>query len=174
MTITRIHLRHMMLLAGFAVLPVAFAVSAETLPKKFSFNHTLIASVNHGADWRELDFGKAGSAWVARWTHVALSESKKGFRHNTTGHCIGSGFHNPDGGLEGGGFCYSVDQDGDKVFERWRFTGEGKGKGEYFAGTGKYAGIKCTHEFRRVLRPKPSADGIWQLIGREFGSCTLP
>lgn len=153
---------------------LASVADADELPKTFDFNHTLVASLNHATDWKELDFGDHGSAWVARWTNVALNEGGEGFRNNTTAECIGSGFHSADGELEGGGFCFSVDENGDAVYERWEFTGEGKGKGEYFGGTGKYAGIQCNHEFRRVARPEPSYDGTWNVIGNEFGTCSLP
>ena len=150
----------------------AAQVQAAELPKQFSFSHTLIATVR--ADhWTEVEFGDHGKAWTGHWSQVALDEGE-GFRHNTSGHCIGMGYHTPQGGLEGSGFCYSIDEDGDQVFERWEFTGEGVGKGTYFGGTGKYAGIKCQHQFKRIARPTPSVKGIFQVIAKETGTCTQP
>ena len=159
------------LVAGVFLLTNGYAFATE-LPKEFDFSHTLFATIDSD-HWTEIEFDGVGKAWTGQWTHIALDDGA-GFRHNTTGHCMGTGYHRSDGGVEGHGFCYSVDSDGDKVFERWELTGEGVGKGTYFGGTGKYNGIMCSHVFERVSMPTPSAEGVFQLIAKEFGTCTLP
>ena len=118
--------------------------------------------------------GDQQKAWIAKWSQVVLNDEGHGFRHNTTGQCIGTGFHAGEGHIEGGGFCFGVDADGDKLFERWEFTAEGMGTGAYIGGTGKYAGIVCSHQFELVAAPEPSIEGVGQRIAREWGSCTLP
>lgn len=91
--------------------------------------------------------------WTGGFVGVSMADGKKGPLHNSGWECTGETAIQ-DGKVYGsGGFCLVTDPDGDNINLLWERTDvpggavDGKTKGTYLSGTGKYAGIQGHYTF---------------------------
>lgn len=137
---------------------------AGDLPKQGTFSAHWTVS---GA-YKAIEMGEDLWAQVNEQIIMITNDAGDGLFHNMSGECVGYGL-----GTEEKGYCNFVDSDGDKIFEQYAGDVEtNAATGTALEGTGKYAGIEATFEYRWVNLP--SADGAFNIVGVKEGSYTLP
>lgn len=104
--------------------------------------------------------------WTGGFVGVSMTEAKKGPLHNSGWDCTGETAIQ-DGKVYGsGGFCVVTDSDGDTIDLLWERTDvpggtvDGKTKGTYLSGTGKYTGIQGFYTFACRLNGAMAACNI--------------
>jgi len=90
-------------------------------------------------------------------TGITMSDDKR--FNNVTMHCEGVQY---DVGpkREGYGLCKATDLDGDMMIFGGRYIGLGTRDFRFFAGTGKWKGIKGTSLRERIVRSKPGGGAM--------------
>jgi hypothetical protein len=91
--------------------------------------------------------------WGGNFVGVSMVEGRKGPLHNSGWDCTGETAIQDGKVQRSGGFCLVTDQDGDTINLLWERTDvpggtvDGKTKGTYLSGTGKYSGIQGSYTF---------------------------
>lgn len=144
---------------GFSV-----SVNANDMPKEFDFTVTFTwASTDHTL---ELGEKNKGTTWQGKF--AASNDAGDVFMHNMFGECIGLNLNIASNG-ENRGACVYTDMDGDKLYETFQRAGD-KREITFIGGTGKFAGIECSGEFKGVGWNADFSQGL----GKKIGSCRFP
>jgi hypothetical protein len=91
--------------------------------------------------------------WVGNFVGVSMTESRKGPLHNSGWDCTGETAISEGKVYQSDGFCLATDPEGDTINLVWERTdipggaAQGKTKGTYLSGTGKYMGIQGYYTF---------------------------
>jgi len=104
--------------------------------------------------------------WGGGFVGVSIADGRKGPLHNSGWECTGETAIQDGKVLRSGGFCLVTDQDGDSINLLWERTDvpggtvDGKTKGTYLSGTGKYTGIQGFYTFSCRLQGAMAACNI--------------
>jgi len=153
------------------VLLAAFGASALAgeLPKQGT--HSI--SWTFSGPYTAIEIGEDQWAWSSTFTIVVWNDAGEGLYHDMSANCVGMGSEEPDAPFTDSGYCSYVDADGDRMFEYWTETGEGKGTDTLLGGTGKYAGIQGGGTYEYSYTPD-APEGTFNGYGHTKGSYTLP
>ena len=93
------------------------------------------------------------TVWTGSFSGVSVMDARKGPLHNAGWDCTGEVVIQDGNVYNSGGFCLVTDADGDTINLLWERTdvpgpaADGKTKGTYLSGTGKYSGIQGHYTF---------------------------
>ncbi len=128
------------------VLFAAFGGSALAgeLPKQGTYS----ISWTFSGPYTLLEIGEDQWAWISTFTVVVWNDAGEGVYHDMSGNCISMGTDERElAPFPESGYCTYVDADGDKMFEYWTETGDGKGHDTLMGGTGKYSGLQGSGDY---------------------------
>ncbi len=135
-----------------SIIAVAFFCTVIFLPtanaeEPYEFTQCLSGTVTLFHQSKELPF-------VVSWAETGITMSDDKRFNNMTIHCEGVQFGvGPK--REGYGICKFTDLDGDMMILGGPYAGPGWSGCKFMAGTGKWKGIKGTHDRKRLVRSKP-------------------
>jgi hypothetical protein len=104
--------------------------------------------------------------WSGGFVGASVSDGRKGPLHNSGWDCTGETAIQDGKVHRSGGFCLVTDPDGDTINLVWERTDvpggmvDGKTRGTYLSGTGKYAGIQGSYTFSCRLQGAMAACNI--------------
>jgi hypothetical protein len=123
---------------------------------------------------KAVDLGEKRVARIAEHILIARNDAGKGFMHNTAASCIVMFVEDPPKPRQGNGYCTYRDEEGDSIFEHYDYSTASTGKVTVVGGTGKYAGVSCSGEWKKLATPKSPVEGKWQNIGSKTIKCNMP
>ena len=151
------------------VILVTFPLEGKAAESTFTITYT-----NDVPYLRSVTLGEQGVARIAEHILIARNDAEKGFMHNTAALCIVLFVDDQEKARKGDGYCTFRDEDGDEIYEHYDYATASSGRVEVFGGTGKYAGVTCGGEWKRLAAPKPPVEGKWQNIGSKTITCQMP
>lgn len=154
--------------ALIAVLAVAGAASAQTLPKEGNYDITSCWSgVNN-----VIAFSKTQSVTTSEMTGTARSNLPGGIFDNMSFRCVGLS-SSLDGKRSAHTVCEAIDRDGDKSLSDFSFTSDGTLVRKTIAGTGKYEGMVESGTATPLGSYPPIKPGTFQNCNRQTGTYKL-
>ncbi len=121
-----------------------------------------------------VELGEKHVARIAEHILIARNDAGTGFMHNTAASCIVLFVDAPNKSREGNGYCTYRDEDGDQIFEQYNYGAASTGKVTIIGGTGKYTGVSCAGQWKKLATPKSPVKGKWQNIGSKHIKCSMP
>ena len=164
---------HMTALASALSLVLFAAFGGSALAGELPKQGTHSITWTFSGPYTAIEIGEDQWAWSSTFTIVVWNDAGEGLYHGMSANCVGMGSEEPGAPFTDSGYCSYVDADGDKMFEYWTETEEGKGTDTLLGGTGKYAGIQGGGTYEYSYTPD-APEGTFNGYGHSEGSYTLP
>ena len=150
---------------ALAVALVAGTAGAATFPKEGHYDYTACST----STIQEINFSANHVARSTEQIGTTMSNPPGGLFDNNSFRCVGMSSL-IDGKAGGTTVCESVDPDGDKRLSRFSIASDGSRTRELLAGTGKYAGMTMTTDYK-LLGPFPDVKpGVTQQCNHQTGT----
>ncbi len=164
---------HMTALASGLSLALFAAFGASALAGELPKQGTFSVTWTFSGPYTAIEIGEDQWAWSSTYTLIIWNDAGEGFFHDMSGICVNMGSEEPEAPFPDSGYCNYEDADGDKLFEYYYQTEEGKGTAIQLGGTGKYAGVQGSDTYEYVYTPD-APEGVFNGYGTAEGSYTLP